>query len=81
MTGQDSRTLHNSINRIKNISYIMDILFQKINEEDGKETRNQKIEKIEKAYDYLKKYGVFTLKDSIQNIKEITDKIKVDSIT
>ena len=81
MTGQDSRTLYNSINRIKNISYIMDILFQKINEEDGKETTNQKIERIEKAYDYLKKYGVFTLKDSIQNIKEITDKIKVDSIT
>jgi hypothetical protein len=81
MTGQDSRTLYNSINRIKNISYIMDILFQKINEEDGKETKNQKIEKIEKAYDYLKKYGAFTLKDSIQNIKEITDKIIVDSIT
>jgi hypothetical protein len=59
----------------------MDILFQKINEEDGKETKNQKIERIEKAYDYLKKYGVFTLKDSIQNIKEITDKITVDSIT
>ena len=81
MTGQDSRTLYNSINRIKNISYIMDILFQKINEEDNKDAKNQKIEKIEKAYDYLKKYGVFTLKDSIQNIKEITDKIKVDSIT
>ena len=59
-----------SLARIKNIAYILDAMFQNTNEENDKAKRNQIIERKEKAYQYLKKYGTSTLKNCIDEIKK-----------
>jgi hypothetical protein len=73
MTLKESQTLTKAMAQVKNISYIMDILFTplSINHQD------EQIEKKEKAYDYLKKYGVNTLKNSVEDIKTVTSKIPI----
>ena len=61
-----------SLARIRNIAYILDAMFQNTNEENDKTKRNQIIERKEKAYQYLKKYGTSTLKNCIDEIKKST---------
>ena len=75
MTTEDSKLSTKSLARIRNVSYIMEILFTQL-EKDSKQ-REQQIERKEKAYDYLKKYGVMTLRESLEDIKNVLLKIPV----
>ena len=75
MTPEDSKLSTKSLARIKNISYIMEILFTQL-EKDSKQ-REQQIERKEKAYDYLKKYGVMTLRESLEDLKNVITKIPI----
>ena len=75
MTLEDSKLSTKSMARIKNISYIMEILFTQL-EKDNKQ-REQQIERKEKAYDYLKKYGVMTLRESLEDLKNVITKIPI----
>ena len=76
MTIDDQKLSTKSLAKIKNISYIMDILFTPI-DINSTITKDSQIERKEKAYDYLKKYGVMTIKDSIEDLKIVFSKIPV----
>ena len=75
MTLEDSKLSTKSMARIRNVSYIMEILFTPLEKDD--KLRELQIERKEKAYDYLKKYGVMTLRESLEDIKNILLKIPV----
>jgi hypothetical protein len=75
MTIEDSKLSTKSLARIRNVSYIMEILFTPLEKDD--KLREQQIERKEKAYDYLKKYGVMTLRESLEDIKNVLLKIPV----
>ena len=75
MTNEDSKLSTKSMARIRNVSYIMEILFTPLEKDD--KLREQQIERKEKAYDYLKKYGVMTLRESLEDIKNVLLKIPV----
>jgi hypothetical protein len=76
MTIDDQKLSTKSLAKIKNISYNMDILFTPI-DINSIETKNSQIERKEKAYDYLKKYGVMTLRESLEDLKNVFSKIPV----
>jgi len=76
MTIDDQKLSTKSLAKIKNISYIMDILFTPI-DINSIETKDSQIERKEKAYDYLKKYGVMTLRESLEDLKNVFSKIPV----
>ncbi len=75
MTPEDSKLSTKSMARIRNVSYIMEILFTPLEKDD--KLRELQIERKEKAYDYLKKYGVMTLRESLEDIKNVLLKIPV----
>ena len=75
MTLEDSKLSTKSMARIRNVSYIMEILFTPLEKDD--KLRELQIERKEKAYDYLKKYGVMTIRESLEDIKNVLLKIPV----
>lgn len=75
MTLEDSKLSTKSMARIRNVSYIMEILFTPLEKDD--KLREQQIERKEKAYNYLKKYGVMTLRESLEDIKNVMTKIPI----
>ena len=75
MTEQEHKIYIKSIARIRNVAYIMDIMFKELSVNKNNPAINStliasEIEKKEKAYDYLKKYGAYTLKDSLKELQE-----------
>jgi hypothetical protein len=65
-----------NIARIRNVAYIMSIMFKELsfnttnNLVTNKTLIDNEIERKQKAYDYLKKYGSLTLNDAIKELQE-----------
>lgn len=77
MTELEHKTITKSLARVKNVSFILDILFQPLPLVPT--AREQELERKEKAYEYLKKYATLTLKESVQDIKDIMDKLPIET--
>jgi hypothetical protein len=76
MTDEQHKVYSKSIARIRNVAYIMGIMFKEMsdlrnNPGISRTLIDSEIERKEKAYDYLKKYGSLTLKDVIKELDEI----------
>ena len=68
--------------RLRNLSILMKLLFQSPSEimMDRKCTLDEALEQQEKAYNYVKKYGVLHSKDAVEKTKPIVDQLLFDII-
>jgi hypothetical protein len=68
--------------RLRNLSILMKLLFQSPSEimMDRKCTLDEALEQQEKAYNYVKKYGVLHSKDAVEKAKPIVDQLLFDII-
>jgi len=68
--------------RLRNLSILMKLLFQSPSEImlDRKCTLDEALEQQEKAYNYVKKYGVLHSKDAVEKAKPIVDQLLFDII-
>lgn len=80
LTEQQITDIHIRINKIKNIATILDILhkpLQKLKEEKNFQTIEQTIREKEKADKFIKQYGSFTIKNNLEEIKNILQGIQI----
>lgn len=83
LTEQQITDIHIRINKIKNIATILDILhkpLQKLKEEKNLQTIEQTITEKEKADKFIKQYGSFTIKNNLEEIKNILQGIQIKQI-
>jgi len=68
--------------RLKNLSILMKLLFSKPEDimTDKKCTLDEALEQQEKAYNYVKKYGILHTKDAVEKTKPIIDQLLYDII-
>ena len=66
--------------RLGNLSIIMKLLFSTPEDimKDRKCTLDEALEQQEKAYNYVKKYGVLHTKDAVEKTKPIIDQMLYD---
>lgn len=79
LTEQQITDIHVRINKIKNIATILDILhkpLQKLKEEKKLQTIEQTITEKEKADKFIKQYGSLTIKNNLEEIKNILQGIQ-----
>ena len=71
-----------TLTRLRNLSIIMNLLFQtpKAIMEDKTCTMDKALEQQEKAYNYVKKYGILHTKDTVEKTKPIIDQLLYDII-
>ena len=75
MTKDNKDKINKQLTQIKNVSILMKTLFTPV----AQHMRNfhcdqtEAIDRIDKAYDFLKKYGVSYLEQAEKQIREITD--------
>jgi len=76
MTKEDKDKINKQLTQIRNVTILMRSLFRTVGEHmrDFHCDEDEAIDRIEKAYDFLKKYGIIYLEDAERNIREITDK-------
>jgi hypothetical protein len=65
----NKQDINKALAQLKNIAYILDILFKTITDDENANNKEQEIERKEKAYDYLKKYASMTIKNSVETLK------------
>ena len=65
----NKQDINKALAQLKNIAYILDILFKTITDDENANNKEQEIERKEKAYDYLKKYASMTIKNSVEILK------------
>ena len=63
--------LKNTIAKINNIKYIIQLMTEDIETNDDEDTINMIITSKEKAYNYIKKYANNILNDVINTLKDI----------
>ena len=83
LTEQQITDIHIRINKIKNIATILDILhkpLQKLKEEKNFQTIEQTITEKEKADKFIKQYVSFTIKNNLEEIKNILQGIQIKQI-
>lgn len=75
ITKQQKETAKNKLNSINSIAIILEALYKPI--DDLKKLRNcsneEAIKHKETADNYLKNYGILTLKENVRQLKEILD--------
>lgn len=76
MTKEDKDKINKQLTQIRNVTILMKSLFRSLQEHmrDFNCDENEAIDRKEKAYDFLKKYGITYLEDAEKIIREITDK-------
>ena len=79
-TKVDVMKAREAITRLKNLSIIMKLVFQTPAEimKDRKCTMDTALEQQEKAYNYVKKYGILHTKDAVEKTKPIVDQLLFD---
>ena len=83
LTEQQITDINVRINKIKNIATILDILhkpLQKLKEEKKLQTIEQTITEKEKADKFIKQYGSLTIKNNLEEIKNILQGIQIKQI-
>ena len=71
---RDTRNkMYRQIQQVRNVSMLMKILFKSVNQTMSEHHCNEAeaIERIEKAYNFLKKYGTDYLDSSVKTLLEI----------
>ena len=71
---RDTRNkMYKQIQQVRNVSILMKILFKSVNQTMSEHhcDEAEAIERIEKAYDFLKKYGTDYLDNSVKTLLEI----------
>ncbi len=74
---RDTRNkMYRQIQQVRNVSILMKILFKSVNQTMSEHhcDEAEAIERIEKAYDFLKKYGTDYLDRSVNGLLEIMNK-------
>ena len=81
-TKVDVMKAREAITRLKNLSIIMKLVFQTPAEimKERKCTMDAALEQQDKAYNYVKKYGVLHTKDAVEKTKPIVDQLLFDVI-
>jgi len=75
MTKEDKDTINRQLQQIRNISILLKSLFKPVQQtmNEFNCTQTEAIERIEKAHNFLKKYGVDYLDSAQTKIREIVD--------
>ena len=75
MTKEDKDTINRQLQQIRNISILLKSLFKPVQQtmNEFNCTESEAIERIEKAHNFLKKYGVDYLESAGTKIREIVD--------
>jgi hypothetical protein len=76
MTRDTRNKMYKQIQQVRNVSILMKMLFKPVTQTMSEYHCNESeaIERIEKAYDFLKKYGTDYLDTSVNTLLEIMDK-------
>ena len=71
-----------AMTRLRNLSILMKLVFQSPSEImlDRKCTLDNALEQQDKAYNYVKKYGVLHTKEAVEKAKPIIDQLLYDTI-
>ena len=75
MLKEDKDAINRQLQQIRNISILLKSLFKPVQQtmNEFNCTESEAIERIEKAHDFLKKYGVDYLESAETKIREIVD--------
>ena len=70
-----------AMTRLRNLSILMKLLFQSPSEImlDRKCTLDEALEQQDKAYNYVRKYGVLHTKEAVEKVKPIIDQLLYDT--
>ncbi len=76
MTKDDKDKINRQLTQIRNVTILMRSAFKPIGQHmiDAHCDENEAIDRKEKAYDFLKKYGITYLEDAEKIIRDITEK-------
>jgi len=71
-----------AMTRLRNLSILMKLVFQSPSEImlDRKCTLDEALEQQDKAYNYVRKYGVLHSKDAVEKAKPIIDQLLFDIV-
>ena len=71
-----------ALTHLRNLSIIMKLLFKSPSEvmQEHNCTLDEACEKLEKAYNYVHKYGEFHIQNILTDVKPIIDQLLYDSI-
>ena len=76
MTKEEKQSINSSLTQIRNVTILMRSLFRSVGQHmrDFHLSEDEAIARIDKAYDFLKKYGVDYLETAEKQMREIIDK-------
>ena len=76
MTKEDKDKIELQLRQIKNVSILINMMTKDVMQyvRENNCTQDEAVEKKEKAYDFISKYGTNYLETAIKNIREITNK-------
>ena len=80
MTQENREKIRNELLQVKNVAVLMTSMFKPVAQHmrDAKCTEDVAVERIDKAYNFLKKYGVNYLETAEKHIKDILDEDSKD---